>query len=101
MDTTRYRRRPAEVDAIQWTGDNATQLTAFAGTRFAETAPEDRTDNPDATAALLETEHESWFDLEPGDWVVRRSGVFEALGPEEFADLYEPAVSPVDGQAGR
>ncbi|WP_109196234.1 hypothetical protein [Streptomyces sp. CS014] len=92
--TARFRPRVIDVDAIQWTGTNATALTEFAGERFAETAPEDRTDDPDSTAALLETEHDAWFDLHVGDWVVRRCGAFEVLGEEEFADRYESAPLP-------
>jgi hypothetical protein len=42
MPVTRYRALPTEVEAIQWTGENTTAMTAFAAERFAETAPEDR-----------------------------------------------------------
>ncbi|MFF7879139.1 hypothetical protein ACFZDM_33500 [Streptomyces californicus] len=90
--TARFRPRVIDVDAIQWTGTNATALTEFAGERFASDT--DCTDDPDSTAALLETEHEAWLDLYVGDWVVRRCGAFEVLGEREFADRYEPAPLP-------
>ena len=103
-DTTNpqtFRRRPAEIEAVQWTDDNATQLAAFAGQRFMTIDPEDRVDDPDATASLIESAHESWALLMPGDWVVKRGDDFAVLSPEEFADLYEPAPAPsrVAGEA--
>lgn len=84
-----YRRRPAAIEAIQWTDTNAAALTAFAGQRFMTIDPEDRVDDLNATASLLESAHESWALLVPGDWVVKRGDDFEALTAEEFADLYE------------
>lgn len=102
MTVTRYRPRPTPVQALQWTGDNAAAMTAFAAERFAEIAPADRTD-PDSTAALLETDHDSWFDLHVGDWVVRRAGGwFGVIDDAEFRDQYETedgGKEPVDRSA--
>lgn len=90
MPVTRYRALPTEAEAIQWTGENTAAVTAFAAERFAETAPEDRTNDPDSTAALLESDHDSWFDLHVGDWIVRREGGwFGVLDDEDFTDRYE------------
>src|SRR2546422_9365298 len=98
--TDRYRRRPAEIEAAQWADTNPDELTAFAGHRFMTIDPEDRTDDPDATASLIESAHESWALLRPGDWVVKRGDDFAVLSPEEFGDLYEPAVpAPATDQA--
>ncbi|WP_329376107.1 hypothetical protein [Streptomyces sp. NBC_01483] len=96
MITHRYRPRPTEVTALQWTGHNAAQLTDFAKTRFMEVDPEDRTEDPDATAALLESAHEAWAGLKVGDWIVRRNGQFKRFSPEAFADQYESAERPTD-----
>lgn len=86
-----FRRRPIDVEAVQWTDTNADALAAFAGHRFMTIDPEDRIDDPDATASLLESAHESWALLVPGDWVVKRGDDFAVLMSEEFTDLYEPA----------
>jgi hypothetical protein len=86
----RYRRCPAEIEAVQWTDTNADALTAFVGTRFMTVDPEDRIDDADATASLRESAHECWSLLRPGDWVVKRGNSVERVGAQEFADLYEP-----------
>lgn len=93
--TTRYRHRPDECDAVQWTDTNAAELEAFAGSRFMTIDPEDRTDDPDATAAIRSSKHESWALLLPGDWVIRRGDSFTLLPDDEFTDLYEPVAAPV------
>ncbi len=100
---THYRRRPAEIQAVQWTDTNAEALTAFAGHRFMTVDPEDRIDDPDATASLCESAHECWSLLRPGDWVVKRGDDFAVLTSEEFVDLYEPAavLPPADRAALR
>ena len=88
--TNLYRRRPAEIEAVQWTDTNADALTTFAGQRFMTVDPEDRIDDADATASLRESAHECWSLLRPGDWVVKRGeDDFAVLTPEKFADLYE------------
>ena len=87
--TNLYRPRPIDVEAVQWTDTNAEQLAAFAGHRFMTVDPEDRIDDPDATASLRESAHECWSLLRPSDWVVKRGDDFAVLTPEEFADLYE------------
>ncbi|MEI5100342.1 hypothetical protein RB200_19665 [Streptomyces sp. PmtG] len=93
-EAARYRALPLEVEAVQWTGSNAAAMTAFAAHRFAETAPEDRAADPDSTAALLESDHNSWFDLHVGDWVVRREGGwFGVLDDDDFTDRYEAVES--------
>ncbi|MFH9823052.1 hypothetical protein [Streptomyces bobili] len=86
-----FRRRPAEIEAVQWTNTNADTLTTFAGQRFMTIDPEDRLDDADATASLRESEHECWSLLRPGDWVAKRGDDFAVLKPAEFADLYEPS----------
>ncbi|NUS58801.1 MAG: hypothetical protein HOV66_28700 [Streptomycetaceae bacterium] len=93
--SNRYRRRPAEIEAVQWTDTNPAELEAFAGQRFMTVDPEDRIDDPEATASLRESAHECWSLLRPGDWVVKRGEDFAVLSPEEFAGMYERAAAGV------
>ncbi|MFI1728213.1 hypothetical protein ACH40E_03025 [Streptomyces acidicola] len=94
-DTTRrYRNRTAEIEAIQWTGDNADALSAFCSPfDFQTIDPEDRVEDPDETAAVRESEHGTWRGLKPGDWVVRRGVDLFEVSAGDFAKLYEPAAA--------
>jgi len=91
--TARYRNRTAEVEAVQWTGDNAEALSVFCTPfDFQTIDPEDRIEDPDQTAAVRESEHGTWRGLAPGDWVVKRGVDLFECSAGDFAKLYEPAA---------
>ena len=100
-ETDRYRHRIPEIEAVQWTGTNADALRAFMGASFYEIDPEDRGDNPDATAAMRESKHNTWCELEPGDWVVKLGEGFYEFSATDFAERFEPAPTPLSGGALR
>lgn len=86
-----YRTRMVTVQARQWTGDNEAEIQKLAGAdRFYTIDPEDRADDPDATAALLETEHSTWVDVHHGDWVVRAGTDLRRMTDAAFHAQYEP-----------
>lgn len=97
----RYRhRRTAEIDAIQWTGNNADQLTAFAPDRFATAAMEDRIDPEDDAHVLIEESH--WVAIRPGCWVLKYPDHFDVESDADFRAAWEPVVqSPADRTAQR
>ena len=98
-----YRQRPLEAEAVQWTGANADQLRAFAGSDFDTIAPQDRIEDPDQDAQLL-VEDSHWVGIGPGDWVLRFEGYFVAKSDAAFRAVWEPAVSspaPADRAALR
>jgi len=97
--TTRYRHRTPEVEAVQWTGANADALRVFCGPDFEEIEPEDRTENPDASAAVRESKHGTWRGLEPGYWVVKIGEEFYEESPADFAAQFEPVPSAVPAPA--
>ena len=104
-DPQTFRHRSEEIEAVQWTGDNADALRAFAGPDFDEIDLDDRTEDPDETAAVRESEHGTWRGLKPGDWVVRLDGGLYEFAADDFAKQYEPApaapvAAPPTGQAG-
>lgn len=104
-DPQTFRHRSEQVEAVQWTGDNADTLRAFAGPDFDEIDLDDRTEDPDETAAVRESEHGTWRGLKPGDWVVRLDGGLYEFAAADFAKQYEavpaaPATAPPTGQAG-
>ncbi|MGW0920147.1 hypothetical protein ACWD3J_14155 [Streptomyces sp. NPDC002755] len=97
---TRYRQRPNECEAIQWTGDNADALRAFADGNFNTVDPEDRIDDPDQDAQLL-VEDSHWVGIGPGDWVLKFEGYFIAKSDGTFRSVWEPAVVSVPPPADR
>lgn len=90
---SRYRKLPVEIDAVQWTGDNAAELDAFAGANFAPTHPDDRDGDPESTAAVFDVLHSTWVLAYDGQWIIRGiKGEFYPCAGDVFAATYE-AVS--------
>lgn len=91
----RFRKRPVEVEAVQWTGDNEAELVAFAGSLFHAVDPEDRSDDPDQTAAIMDTLHNTWMRVYDGQWIVKGvKGEFYVIAPDVLAETYEPVHAP-------
>lgn len=92
--STRYRRRPTPVLAVQWTGDNEAELRKFATFRFAAIDDNEEVEDRDidATARLLDDTRSDWTPLEPGDWVIRCRGKYTVVREADFAKDYERAA---------
>lgn len=82
----RYRKRPIEVDAVQWTGENAAEVAAFLG------LPADP-NWPVAPTIAIKTAHGDVAYVRPGDWIIPDSepGTFYPVKPDVFDATYEPA----------
>lgn len=52
MTVVRLRKKPVEVEAVRWTGDNEGELIEFTGRLFMAVDPEDRGDDPDITGSV-------------------------------------------------
>ncbi|MFE6634699.1 hypothetical protein ACFVFT_14820 [Streptomyces tendae] len=90
MTTTRYRKRPVEVDTIQWTGSNEAELVAFTGNRFEALDPEDRADDPEITAQVLDVLHSTWVGVKNGQHIVRGvKGEYYPIAEDVLAETYE------------
>lgn len=94
----RYRSKPSEIDAIQWTGENGVEVQKFCGPN---TIPRDPlewrfyVDFPPEGKLLAGKGGESgWVRLPQGHWVARSiedpSDVWP-LNPKQMAAKYEPA----------
>lgn len=82
----RYRRKPEEVEAIQYTAETCKEIHAMLGWSHPE-----QTDDPCGTVALHVPNAIGWDFLEPGDYLVKlRGGVFDILNPSEFERKFEP-----------
>jgi hypothetical protein len=87
----RFRKKPVEVQAVQWTGDNEAELVAFAGVDFQAVCPEDRGDDPDQTAAVMDTLHNTWVRVYTGQWIIKGvKGEFYPIAEDVLAETYEP-----------
>lgn len=94
---TRYRRKPTpDVEAMQWTGSNVAEVQEWTGpTNFYELEPDDRGDDPEATASLYVAANSTWLPLVPDEWIIREAKGYYPCKPDEFAERYEP----VDAEA--
>ncbi|MCX5253581.1 hypothetical protein OOK27_05260 [Streptomyces canus] len=95
MTITRYRKRPVEVDTIQWTGTNEADVQAFTeGARnFYALDDEDRenSDDPEATATVYDKLHSTWILAYTGQHIVRGvKGEFYPIAEDVLAETYEP-----------
>lgn len=92
MTAQSFRRKPEQVQAAQWRGDNAEEMTALAGPDF------DYDTEGDGDAALRTSKHSSWEPLYVSDWAVRGpGGSLARVDAQDFAAQYEPvlAAAPV------
>lgn len=90
---TQWRKRPVIVSAIQWTGENAGELRAFAGSYFETVAVEDRAEDPDKTAQVFDVLHCTWVTVYNDQWVIKGlHGEFYPCDPAVFEQTYEPAA---------
>ncbi len=99
---TRWRKRPVEITAVQYTGDNQGDVRRFGGylpgadllerhyaVRF----------GPDGAGEVYDRIHDSWIRFGPGHWIIR--GIRGELYPCEgsvFAETYEPAAEVPGGR---
>jgi len=83
--STKYRKRPVEVEAVQWTGENIEEIHAF----MAPSKPGylSQFSNADELLGLKSGV------AGVGDWVIRdpETQTFSHLSPDIFEATYEPA----------
>lgn len=98
--STRFRKLPVEVEAVQWTGENAAEMRAFAPGKWETVASEDRADDPEITAQVYDKLHSTWVGMRTGHWVIKGlAGEFYPCNPDVFAATYEAAGGSDASQA--
>lgn len=65
-----FRNRPVEIEAVQWTGDNADELREFTRNRFRVVEPTDRGSDPRPNAEVFDVLHSTWVGLRTSDWII-------------------------------
>lgn len=103
-----YRSKPTEIEAVQWTGDNFTEVEAAVGDKVRP--PLDTTNMaPDEVEAIDNAEDlllnagkdgaQKWVPVPAGHWIVHQPDDLSDVWPVEdayFKAKYEPAVGPFD-----
>lgn len=91
----RYRKRPVEVVAIRWTGQNWPEVVGFVAAHPSPSldGPAVRQASSGRLAVWIEKSNTWRPDLPKGDWIIAERdgfGVYPCTA-EQFADTYEPA----------
>lgn len=88
----RYRKRPVEIDAIQFTGHNHAAIQSFTGpSLFSGVDDEDRVDDPEIVAEVWDKLHATWVGVKADQWIIRGvQGEFYPCDPDVFHATYEP-----------
>ncbi|MET8081836.1 hypothetical protein [Streptomyces sp. NPDC005303] len=91
MSVTRYRKRPIEVDTVQWTGDNLNELINFTGGDFLLTTPGEFDDTA-ITAKVYDSLHDTWVGVKTGQRIVQGvKGETYPIDLDVLAETYEAA----------
>lgn len=77
----RYKTKPCEIEAVQWTGENLTEILRFANTQ-----------NIDITSGVLIIKTlEGDMAASTGDYIIRGlRGEYYPCKPDVFRAKYEP-----------
>lgn len=90
MSPKRYRKKPIEITAIQWTGNNDLDIYDFVGARkFVVIDPDDHGEDPDCTAELFVSANSTWVLIETGEWIIRDARGCYPCKPGIFEETYE------------
>lgn len=86
----RFRKRPVEIQAIQFNGSNHDDIRAFTNGRFWAIDPRDRGDNPDIVAQVYDALHDTFVGVKVTDWIAQGvRGEFYPIDDIVMADTYE------------
>jgi hypothetical protein len=94
---TRWRKRPVEIEARQFTAGNGADIAAWCGGRYFPEEPLGRRHHPVIEVHTLE----GALVAHPGNWIIRGvKGEFYPCREDIFAATYEPADGPTIAAAG-
>jgi hypothetical protein len=87
----KFRKKPVEIEAVQWTGVVTPELEALFGTR-------ELTIKTSGSPLLQVRTLEGVMTANVGDWIIQGTrGELYPCKPEVFADVYEEARSYREG----
>lgn len=86
MPAQTWRKRPIEIEAIRWTGDNWPTVHEFVGDADVQQSP--RAWGPEGTIEIATLE--GVMRAQPGDWIIRGvQGELYPCKPDIFEATYE------------
>lgn len=94
---TKYRKKPVVIDAVQFTGQNVTELRDFVGSPNFATFEDD--DESGIVAGVWDRLHSTWVGVKTGQWIIRGvQGETYPCADDVFRATYEQA-DELDGGA--
>lgn len=90
----RFRTKPVEITAVQWTGDNYIEMLDWAGASFTTAVvPATGITDPEFTGAIFDFLHQTWIGVKTGQWIVQGAkGEFYPCDDETFHWKYEEVL---------
>lgn len=94
----KYRKKPVEIEAMQWTGDNTRDFALWVDPEHPAALPTGwwlrRPDGSGSLGLVVKLADKFWEEAAIGDWVIR-----DAKGRLEVwdNDLFEHMFVPVEG----
>lgn len=100
---TRYRKKPVEIEAVRWTGENIAEVLAFAyaDERWREGIESEDVDGPaighvPPLRTLDIPTLEGTMTAQAGDWIIRGvKGELYPCKPDIFEATYDEADRPL------
>lgn len=96
MPVKKFRKKPVEIEAIQWTGDNLKEVMEFTSLMWIGGFPrfddcKERVRRSGGAFKVI-TNHGATH-ARPGDWIIKgRDGEFYPCKPDLFGELYDEVV---------
>jgi hypothetical protein len=95
----KFRTKPFEIDAVQFTGENYGEVLDFTGYRtvdgyeiplFCAAGTYAGWDDPDIFGEVYDKLHSSWVGVKADQWIIRgQKGEYYPCDPDIFAAKYE------------
>lgn len=84
-----FQKRPTQVQAMRWTGDNFDDLSKWGANNTYPTPIVSPTDSKSGMLTLWVEARSSWVDVEIGEWIILNEHGFISASPALFGHLYE------------
>lgn len=85
MSVAKFRKRPVEIEAVQWNGNNAKELREFAADCW------DSDELHPSDTEVWDDLQEQWIYVNKDDFIVKGvKGEFYPVASDVFRETYEP-----------